>query len=435
EQNGVHRRSVQNWETGVSYPKAEQLQRLIAVFLRHHAFTPGNERAEAHALWEHATQDGPHPLPFFDEVWFERTLALHTAAPAPAERERELALGSAPPPVAQPDTPRTFIDWGEAIAVPTLHGREGEIQALQQWVVEDRCRVVAIVGMGGIGKSSLAITVARSVLSQFDVVVFRSLRNEPPLAEVLDQSIRAVSNQQATPPDLVPNKIALLIQLFREQRCLLILDNFESLIQPGALTGTYRTGYAEYGALLSALSERAHQSCLLLTSREKPAELGPLEGRTAPVRTLQLSGLDDRACQSILAAKDINGTAPDMSALARLYGGNPLALNLAAEPIRELFGGDVSAFLAAGDAFFNGIDRLLEQQLSRLSRIEHDVLNWLAIGREPIGITDLRARSALTAGPREWLEAVEALRRRYLVERGRSRAGVQLQPARMGDGS
>jgi len=52
----------------VSYPKAEILQRLIAVFLRHHAFTPGNERAEARALWEQAAADGPHPLPAFDEV-------------------------------------------------------------------------------------------------------------------------------------------------------------------------------------------------------------------------------------------------------------------------------------------------------------------------------------------------------------------------------
>src|SRR5439155_1990984 len=43
--------------------------------------------------------------------------------------------------------------------------------------------------------------------------------------------------------------------------------------------------------------------------------------------------------------------------------------------------GDVSAFLAAGDAFFNGVDRLLDQQISRLGTIERDVLNWLAIGR------------------------------------------------------
>jgi hypothetical protein len=41
---------VQNWETGVSYPKAELLQHLISVFLKHQALTPGNQRAEAHAL-------------------------------------------------------------------------------------------------------------------------------------------------------------------------------------------------------------------------------------------------------------------------------------------------------------------------------------------------------------------------------------------------
>src|SRR5262245_25486420 len=41
EQIGVHRRSVQKWETGESYPKAEMLRRLIALFLHHHAFTAG----------------------------------------------------------------------------------------------------------------------------------------------------------------------------------------------------------------------------------------------------------------------------------------------------------------------------------------------------------------------------------------------------------
>src|SRR3712207_9510004 len=57
---GVHRRSVQNWETGESYPKAETLQRLLTVFVQHHAFTAGNERAEAPALWSLAAQGGGH---------------------------------------------------------------------------------------------------------------------------------------------------------------------------------------------------------------------------------------------------------------------------------------------------------------------------------------------------------------------------------------
>src|SRR5262249_31546921 len=271
----------------------------------------------------------------------------------------------AAPSGEQPSTPAlssALVDWGEAIAVPTLYGRERELETLQQWLVAERCRVVGILGLGGMGKSSLAISLAHQVLAQFDVVLYRSLQNGPPLAEVLDQTIRAISDQQATLPDQVPHKIGLLIQLLRQRRCLLILDNFESIMQPGVLTGIYRSGYAEYGELLRAVSEREHHSCVVLTSREKPAELGPLEGRTAPVRTLPPGALSDRASQLILEAKDIVATTADVGALARLYGGNPLALQLIAEPIRELFSGDVGAFLAMGDAFVGGVGQLLEQQ-------------------------------------------------------------------------
>jgi hypothetical protein len=45
----------------------------------------------------------------------------------------------------------------------------------------------------------------------------------------------------ALPPESITDKIALLVQLLRERRCLLILDNFESILQPGALTGTYHS--------------------------------------------------------------------------------------------------------------------------------------------------------------------------------------------------
>ncbi len=149
------------------------------------------------------------------------------------------------------------------------------------------------------------------------------------------------------------------------------------------------------------------------------------------MRTLPLMGLAEQACRAIMRDKDIVAPTADWAALARLYGGNPLALKLVAEPIREVFGGDVTAFLSAGDPFFNGVDRLLEQQISRLSAIERDVLNWLAIGREPMGIAALRARSTLTTGPREWLQALAGLRARHLIERGESGAVFTLQPVVM----
>ena len=54
----------------------------------------------------------------------------------------------------------------------------------------------------------------------------------------------------------------------REQEVLLVLDNFETLFEPGQTVEVYRSGLAGYGRLLRAIGEASHQSCLVLTSRE-----------------------------------------------------------------------------------------------------------------------------------------------------------------------
>jgi hypothetical protein len=166
----------------------------------------------------------------------------------------------------------------------------------------------------------------------------------------------------------------------------------------------------------------------LLTSREKPAELGPLEGHSAPVRTLHLTGLDDHACHRILETRDITGTLTTVSALARLYGGNPLALQLISEPIHELFGGDVAAFLALGDAFFNGVGQLLAQQFGRSTALEQAILYWLAIARELVPLSDLLTNLGEAVPQREVLVALESLRRRMLIERAAEKPAFTLQP-------
>jgi WD40 repeat protein/transcriptional regulator with XRE-family HTH domain len=424
---GVSKRSILKWEGGAGFPNETHLRHLLEVFVAYGVFTVGQERDEAQELWQHISQATTKRLGLFNEHWFDLLLARNAGRTAGSNRPREVERQ----PASFSAQRSSVADWGEAIDVPALYGRETELATLQQWVLADRCRVVALLGMGGIGKTSLALTFAQQALPQFAVVLFRSLRNAPPLAALLDSLIRVVSAQQATLPDSVPDKIALLVEWLRGHRCLIILDNLETITQPGADVGAYRPGYADYGTLIQRLGEVQHQSCLLLTSREKPIELGPLEGHTAPVRTLLIAGLAEQACQAILRDKDIVGAASDWAALARLYGGNPLALKLVAEPIREVFGGDMAAFLATGDLFFRGVDRLLDQQVSRLSPLERDVLNWLAIGREPIDMATLRARSILAAGPREWLQALAALRARHLIERGESGAVFTLQPVVM----
>lgn len=437
EQIGVHWHSVQKWETGESYPKAETLQRLIAVCLRHHAFANGNEEEEAKSLWQQVSEDGSRRLPSFDESWFARTRAqagppaaipTDTSASSVDSGAISTTATAAGPIVASPDMPRAIIDLGEVIAVPNLIGREDELATLQQWVVEDHCRVVAVVGLGGIGKSSLTMVFAQRALSEFDVVLFRSLQNGPPLAAVLDHTIITVSDQKAIPPEGFTDKLALLVQLLRERRCLLILDNFESIMQPGALTGTYRTGYADYGSLVQALSEREHRSCLLLTSREKPSELGQWESRHAPVRALQLTGLPDEACRLILAMKDIVVSEREVHALQNLYDGNPLALNLISGPIRDLFGGDIATFLSTGYAYFNGVHKLMEQHFARLTSLERTIVYWFALQRELMPLDMLLDKLGAEASPREVLAALESLILRGQVERGADSPTFTLQP-------
>jgi len=97
EHIGVHRRSVLNWEMGESYPKAETLPHLIAVFLAQGVFTPGQEAEQAAQLWQQASQDGPHPLAAFDAASVARLLAEHSSTRVPAHPPATpLAPASAP---------------------------------------------------------------------------------------------------------------------------------------------------------------------------------------------------------------------------------------------------------------------------------------------------------------------------------------------------
>lgn len=340
-----------------------------------------------------------------------------------AIRAAEQSNKQSPPAVGdctlntQVNTNKQYQDWGDAVDVSVFYGRYCELSTLKQWILQDRCRLISLLGMGGIGKTSSAVKIAQDVQDEFKFVIWRSLRSAPPLKNLLTELILFFGDrQQVDLPDNLDHQISRLIGYLRQNRCLLVLDNCSSILRPGERSGRYRPGYEGYGELLRRIADERHQSCLLLTSREKLTDLTPKEGKTLPVRSLQLTGLSQLEAQQILKDKGIVDLQNESKQLTGYYNGNPLALKIAATTISTLFGGDVSKFLDQGIVVFGDIWELLDQQFNRLSSLEQQVMYCLASHRKWTTLSQLREDCFATLSERELLEALESLYARSLIE-------------------
>ena len=133
----------------------------------------------------------------------------------------------------------------------------------------------------------------------------------------------------------------LLLDCLRSRRVLLVYDNLESFLEEGEDSGRMRAGYEGFARVLRRVAETEHQSCLLLTSREKPSDLVPLEGSRAPVRALRLARLDADACQQLLAEKGVAGSTSEQIAADRgVRGQSPGPQNRGADHRGALRGPD-----------------------------------------------------------------------------------------------
>jgi len=141
----VSRKAVAWWEAGSSYPTAEHLKQLIVLGVQQQAFPAGREAEEIRVLWRAPT----HQKVLLDEAWLAlaprpNTSALTPAAPYAAGKHPDQMMRC----TATQPKPAPRVGLGCSTGLSELLWREREQARLSQWIIEDRCRVVSVLGLG-----------------------------------------------------------------------------------------------------------------------------------------------------------------------------------------------------------------------------------------------------------------------------------------------
>jgi tetratricopeptide (TPR) repeat protein len=326
-------------------------------------------------------------------------------------------------------------------------GRSREIDTLKSQILDPETRAITItavclVGLAGIGKTTLASQLVRQLQAEnapFTVAAWEILKSPtgkaPRFDSIIDSLLLALSNGEITPALTILNdfrqKTDRLVKFLKEKPCLVVLDNVETVLQIGKAkrAGYFADECAEYAWLFSQISETEHQSKVLFTSRET---LAALSGRET--ETLRLGGLDLQAAVQLLASFNLIATPEELAELAKRYDGHPKAIEIVAALIRDEleFQGSVGKFLNDINwLLVNRLDELIDQVIQRLSNEELMCLSQISVYETPEYplLVDGIAAQMSEMSKRDVKEnVIEALKRRQLLDYYPNYESYQMHP-------
>lgn len=349
---------------------------------------------------------------------------------APAYRQNGAAQPPvAPPPVDVPATPAPRFDLGAMPHAAHFYGRDAELATLHSWIGQEHSRLVALLGLNGQGKTALAAAFVQDVIEDeqspahgFSQVIWRSLSSAPPCIEILQGWLQQLdAERKEALPSSFDELITRLFTILQTRRCLLVLDGVDALLASPTAAGrgeaaAYHLGCEEYTTFFRLFFQRRHRSCLLLTSRSRPAALTQLDERNGAFHTLAIGGLPVAEGTTLLAAHGIVGTPAIHQQLHHQYVGNPQLLSQAANLIHELFGGDGSAFLQEGLCFLGNIGAMLAQQVAQFSALEQQILHQLAQAKQPLTRQTLWTQLTPTPAKPTYFRAIQRLQGAFLLQ-------------------
>ncbi|MBV7333124.1 AAA family ATPase [Chloroflexi bacterium TSY] len=318
--------------------------------------------------------------------WRDDGKSIEPVVKVPTIPDEEITLSpshpitQSPPPHNLPPQPTPFV------------GREREVAEIQQLLLDEPdCRLLTLVGPGGIGKTRLALTVATHLLDAYPHGVFfvgLASVSDPEhivttIAEALSLNLQGAANPKMQ-----------LLNYLREKKLLLIVDNVEHLLA-GA-------------ELLSEILNYSTQLTLLATSRERlylQEEWGyDVQGLPYPDQEVRNSYHDGKTLEAYegvrlflqrarRAAATFTPSTVEMASIAKicqLVDGMPLGLELAAPWIRTLSCQEIAQEIEHNLDFLRtdlrnvlarhrSLKVVFEQTWQRLSAEEQAVLSKLSV--------------------------------------------------------
>lgn len=266
-------------------------------------------------------------------------------------------------------------------------GRELELNELSDLLAHADIRLVTILAAGGMGKTRLALEVAKSHLPKFPNGVYFI-----PLAQLraVDDMIPTIAAHLYVQLTTSDDPTAQLLNHLRDKAILLVLDNFEHLLA-GA-------------SLITTLLEAAPRLKILVTSRERlnlHGETGyALGGMTLPTGETRAETLNCSAVQLFIQRMQMmqaNATVPDnelayVRRICHQVGGMPLGIELAASLIDVLSPQEIAAEIEQNVDILatemrdmpprlRSIRAVFDYSWSRLTDAEQDVYRRLAVFR------------------------------------------------------
>jgi len=225
------------------------------------------------------------------------------------------------------------------LPLTSLLGREADVQTLALWLSAPEGRLVTITGPGGVGKSRLALEVARAVAAKSRLrVLFVGLASVHSSALVAPAIAEALGVMDATAADL-PRHARVACD---STPTLLILDNFEHVLEAAPLAADLLTAVAPLRILATSRAP-------LRLRGEREYALGPLALETDveahPLADLARSPavrlFVERVCGVQPGFQVTSANIATVTAICRRLDALPLALELAAPWIKVLTAEDL----------------------------------------------------------------------------------------------